>query len=378
MGKKPLLMILSTVFLLGWAGLDDLRAQEGPSLVVHFENGQSFLSQSDKSFIRDLFRRYEVGPKSRVFILGYTDARGDATSNYRLSRKRAQSVRREIISSFGIEATIVMSMGKGEENPVADNGSAKGRALNRRAEIYLANARVRQPARIYGPEDPYLPAIQNLVREAEAFIKQDRLNEAIRALDKARPMGGDHYSDWHAAYGIAGYYAQAPDDDIEAHLLAAIELDKYNFRAREYLSRMQARQMVAKGQVTPLMGLTAETAIAVNAVAQEYEYLRLFDVRPVYHYELENKPVDVWECFDANGYPTVYYFNHSGTYTWAFAHQTKPAPARSAAMPATQVKVPTIDPMTESASQDQEITEQPTEDAPEPQPRQIWESRVFQ
>ena len=205
MRRKALLLILSMLILLSGATADTLCAEEGPSLVVHFDNGQSFLSAKDKTRLRALFENYAIEPKSRVFILGYTDAVGDATGNFRLSRKRAQSVRREIISDFGIDATIVMAMGKGEENPVADNRKAHGRAMNRRAEVYLANAPERKPTREYGPRDPYLPTIQSLVQEAESLIKRGQLNGAIQKLDEARSMGGDHYSDWHTAYGITGY-----------------------------------------------------------------------------------------------------------------------------------------------------------------------------
>ncbi len=375
MGRKALLSILSMCILLCWVASDAVWAEEGPSLVVHFDNGKTFLSAKDKSKLRALFRGYDVGPKSRVFILGYTDAKGDATGNYRLSRKRAQSVRREIISDFGIDATIVMAMGKGEENPVADNRKARGRALNRRAEIYLANAPVRKPVRTYGPHDPYLPTIQSLVQEAETLIKQQQYNDALRKLDKAGAMGGDHYSDWHAAYGITGYYAGAPNEEIKAHFAAAVRLDQYNFKAREFLSRIQARQKVAEGEVSEQMGQTAETAIAVTAVAQEYEYLRLFDVEPLMHRELENKPVDVWECLAADGAKVVYFFNHAGTYAWAFAQQARLTPTRPA--PAASMKSTPVAPAIGTATMPDRKTGTPAADAVAPDPRKIWESRVF-
>ena len=102
----------------------------------------------------------------------------------------AQSVRREIISAFGVDATIVVAIGKGEENPIADNRHADGQARNRRAEVYLANARERNPKRQYGDQDPYLPEIRSLVQAADTLIRQGQLTLAVSKLQQAHALGG--------------------------------------------------------------------------------------------------------------------------------------------------------------------------------------------
>lgn len=256
--------------------------------------------------------------------MGYTDGIGDKDRNDRLSRDRARAIRREIVKTLGLDAAAVMALGKGEASPVGDNRKAKGRAANRRAEIYLANARLRRPKRIFGPEDPHLTDIQALVREADILIKQRRLGEAVKKLKKAGALGGDHYADWHAAYGIAGFYANAPQAETHAHLATALRLDPYHHNARGYLSRLAARRTVTRGTVTRQMGDTAETAIPVTTVAQEHEYLTLFKVTPMAHRQVEGVPVDAWECLDEQGLSVTYYFDHSQVYGWAF---TKPSAA---------------------------------------------------
>ncbi len=307
--------------------LPHLWAEKDVSVVVQFNNNKASLSKAENAKIRDLFNKYELGPKGRVFVLGYTDASGNRDYNYKLSKKRAQAVRREIISAFGIDASVVMAQGRGSKNPVAKNSQAKGKAQNRRAEIYLVNATLRKPKREYGPNDPHYPNINILVQDAEALVRERQFDDAFRKLHEARAIGGDHYSDWHTVYGIAGYYGGAAVEKVNAHLATAVQLDGYNFKAREFLSRVQARLKFTAGEVTKDMGQTVEEAIGVTAVAQQYEYMRLFGVEPFAHEKLDDRPVDVWQCADQNKALVVYHFNHSQVCAWAFPHKkAKPKP----------------------------------------------------
>jgi hypothetical protein len=301
------------------------------SMVIHFKSGKAAPGPAIKARLKKFLEKYEIGPETRVFIVGYTDAVGDRQRNDRLSRKRAQAIRRQIIHALGVDATVVMAMGKGEASPVADNRNAKGRAANRRAEIYLANARLRKPRRVYGPGDPNYKAIQTLVEEAETLIKQRQLGAAVKKLQSAGALGGDHYADWHTAFGIAGFYADAPQSQIHAHLAAALRLDPFNDTARDYLSRTTARQKVADGAVTPQMGDTAENAIPVTTIVQEHEYLRLFKATPMAHQKVDGLPVDKWACLDAQGQSVTYYFDHSKVFGWAFSQP--PATGKTKTIP---------------------------------------------
>jgi hypothetical protein len=340
------------------------------SMVIHFKSGKAAPGPAVKARLKKFLEKYEIGPQTRVFIVGYTDAVGDKQRNDRLSRDRAQAIRRQIIHVLGVDATVVMALGKGEASPIADNRKAKGRAANRRVEIYLANARPRKPKRIYGPGDPNFKTIQSLVQEAETLVKQRRLGEAIQKLQRAGALGGDHYSDWQTAFGIAGFYADAPQATIHAHLAAALRIDPYNDTAREYLSRSTARQNVASGVVTPQMGDKAENAIPVTTLVQEHEYLRLFKATPVAHQKVDGLPVDKWACLDAQGQPATYYFDQSKVYGWAFTDAQ--AAGKTAAAPKPPLKpVPhetalSVPPA--AASPGRSVSDDPQE---------VWGSKVF-
>ena len=73
-------------------------------------------------------------PGLRIEVSGYTDSSGAAAYNQSLSERRAQEVEKVLIEQ-GVDASRLEAKGYGEENPAADNGTSKGRALNRRIEF---------------------------------------------------------------------------------------------------------------------------------------------------------------------------------------------------------------------------------------------------
>ena len=349
-------------------------AEQEPSLVLHFEPAKARLSAAQKADLRRFFQTYDLDSQGRVFVVGYTDAKGGKTDNYRLSRRRAEVVRREVVRTLGVDSDIVMSVGKGAESPVATNRTVQGRSLNRRVEVYLANGRIRQPPRVYGPGDPYLDQIQGLLRQADASIKARRLTNAMQELKHAHALGADHYARWHTLSGIAGYYAGTDLAEVRADLAAALNLEPFDADAREYFSRVEARQKVARGEVTKDMGHTLETAIGITAMAQQYEFLRLFEVDPLTHRRLDPHPVEMWQCVDRQGAPVVYYFNVSRAYRLDFARTAVAAPFSGGEASSSAVQTIT------GTSVPKGLTVLSAGNSKPPagkNPGLIWESRIF-
>jgi outer membrane protein OmpA-like peptidoglycan-associated protein len=71
-----------------------------------------------------------------VTVAGHTDSTGPADYNQNLSEKRASTVAL-YLHSRGVAQERLAAVGYGEKRPVADNGTAAGRAKNRRVEITL-------------------------------------------------------------------------------------------------------------------------------------------------------------------------------------------------------------------------------------------------
>jgi OOP family OmpA-OmpF porin len=70
-------------------------------------------------------------PTLRVEIQGYTDSRGPADYNVRLSQQRADAVKDYLISK-GVNGDSLQARGYGKADPIASNATAQGRAQNRR------------------------------------------------------------------------------------------------------------------------------------------------------------------------------------------------------------------------------------------------------
>ena len=71
----------------------------------------------------------------KIRIIGHTDSDGDDAKNLDLSKRRAISVKNNLINEFGIDASRFQTDGKGETQPMAPNSSPEGKANNRRVEF---------------------------------------------------------------------------------------------------------------------------------------------------------------------------------------------------------------------------------------------------
>lgn len=76
-----------------------------------------------------------------IVVTGHTDSTGAASYNQGLSERRAASVRDYMVSQ-GIDAGLITSAGRGEEEPVADNTTRDGRKQNRRVEVDVSGSKV--------------------------------------------------------------------------------------------------------------------------------------------------------------------------------------------------------------------------------------------
>ena len=80
----------------------------------------------------------KADPALRLVVAGHTDSEGQDDYNLGLSQRRATAVM-QWLTAQGIDAARLSSEGHGESRPVADNGNAEGRALNRRVQLRVAD-----------------------------------------------------------------------------------------------------------------------------------------------------------------------------------------------------------------------------------------------
>lgn len=101
---------------------------------VRFRTGSAAIDPATYPAL-DSLARFLRASGARVEIAGHTDNVGNASANRILSQRRADSVKRHLISRLRIPASQLTAKGYGQQLPKADNITAEGRAQNRRVEI---------------------------------------------------------------------------------------------------------------------------------------------------------------------------------------------------------------------------------------------------
>lgn len=71
----------------------------------------------------------------QIQITGHTDSTGDARQNQDLSERRAKTVMQTLVQKYGVDAKRLTAKGYGSEQPLVENNTEQGRAINRRVEI---------------------------------------------------------------------------------------------------------------------------------------------------------------------------------------------------------------------------------------------------
>ena len=99
-----------------------------------FATNSSRLSAAGQSALDDFVAKAAAINLTNVDVIGHADSRGAAAYNLGLSVKRANTVK-NYLASKGINSSIINASGRGEDDPIASNNTAEGRAQNRRVEI---------------------------------------------------------------------------------------------------------------------------------------------------------------------------------------------------------------------------------------------------
>jgi len=102
---------------------------------IHFDFDKATIRKETKSLISDIAKTLNANPRWTLEILGHTDSIGGADYNASLSKRRADSVKAQLVKRYGIKAARLTTSGAGATEPKATNGTLQGRAVNRRVEL---------------------------------------------------------------------------------------------------------------------------------------------------------------------------------------------------------------------------------------------------
>lgn len=105
-------------------------------LNVYFDTNKSELKPESNEAMDRLLSLMAAKDNLKIEVHGHTDDVGNDENNMKLSQDRANAVQ-DVLIKRGIESNRIKAIGFGESKPVADNGTADGRAKNRRTEFVI-------------------------------------------------------------------------------------------------------------------------------------------------------------------------------------------------------------------------------------------------
>lgn len=122
------------------AGLPDMRNKlmtEGKLVTygIYFDVNKDVVKPESYGTLKEIATILNEVPDVQVKIAGHTDADGADVANLDLSKRRAASVKAELVKSFGVNGDRLITDGAGETQPVAPNDTPVNKALNRRVEF---------------------------------------------------------------------------------------------------------------------------------------------------------------------------------------------------------------------------------------------------
>lgn len=119
-----------------------VQVQPEPEVKVELDKpiNLKVLFEFDKAVVQPVFNQQieavanfmKKYPETTTVIEGHTDSQGPDSYNMKLSQQRAEAVKQQLVTLYGIDAQRLDTVGYGETRPVDTNATDEGRYNNRR------------------------------------------------------------------------------------------------------------------------------------------------------------------------------------------------------------------------------------------------------
>ncbi|MEL6592474.1 MAG: OmpA family protein [Bacteroidota bacterium] len=113
----------------------DFGVAEGDMMPIQFPTNSYSLESESYSTLDRIAEAMQSCPNINLVLEGHADAMGTDDDNLVLSVMRAYNVKYYLVYEHGISQKRILSKGKGETAPIADNESLQGRDQNRRVDF---------------------------------------------------------------------------------------------------------------------------------------------------------------------------------------------------------------------------------------------------
>lgn len=103
---------------------------------VYFDTAKYNVNAASQTSLDKLVNVFKEYPDTNILVVGHTDNVGSETSNMTLSKNRANAVT-DYLKGKGLSSGRFTTNWYGENQPMQDNGTAEGRAKNRRVNVAI-------------------------------------------------------------------------------------------------------------------------------------------------------------------------------------------------------------------------------------------------
>lgn len=107
---------------------------------ISFDPGRYDIKPNLRPVLDRFATTLNQNPVTNITIIGHTDNTGSDAVNNPLSVNRAAATRDYLVTR-GVASNRIAIDGRGSREPIADNTTTAGRAMNRRVEIFVAETR---------------------------------------------------------------------------------------------------------------------------------------------------------------------------------------------------------------------------------------------
>ncbi|WP_181898425.1 OmpA family protein [Alteromonas aestuariivivens] len=106
-------------------------------LVIHYDNDSAIIDQKYAKDIREMAEFIEKYQVRELVVYGHTSEPGSVRYNQKLSEQRARSVARALVDEYGINESMIETVGKGESELLNPVQSEEADRQNRRVEVTI-------------------------------------------------------------------------------------------------------------------------------------------------------------------------------------------------------------------------------------------------
>ncbi len=105
-----------------------------------FTSGSTKIGWEGNEVLKVIAEELNKYPKVLVYVVGNTDdipVKSGNRDNWTISTERANAIVRLLRDKYGVDPARLVAAGRGRHNPIGDNSTPEGRAMNRRTDIVV-------------------------------------------------------------------------------------------------------------------------------------------------------------------------------------------------------------------------------------------------